>query len=850
MNYFCCTERRRSVISGHPTLNGIDFLEVLDDPGMPNAQRQRTLFIHFVNPITVPLVVTNVLIEGGERIRGVMVTGVATTAAPNVLAVSVDKPGDFSRYTLRLVQDANHSQPPNRYDVLLSAVDFSFKVECPNDFDCLVQQVCPPEVGKEPVIDYLAKDYGSFRRVMLDRMALLIPQWTERNPADAGVVLVELLAYVGDYLSYQQDAIATEAYLGTARRRISVHRHARLVDYAMHDGCNARVWVQIQVSNDLTLASKTQLLTRVGRETGKVTIHPKTREYDQALLLGPEVFETMYPAQLFAAHNTLSFYTWGDQQCCLPAGATRATLSGTLPDLQIGDVLIFQEQKGPHTGVTGDADLTHRYAVRLTNVLHSSDPLGGFFLDPPASAPIEVTEITWDVADALPFALCISARTDEAHDSQYITDVSIALGNIVLADHGRTIENESLGSVPQPALARVQPNSTDRCHPLIPVLVPPRFRPRLQNEPLTQVGRVTKVTKTSGTALIAGRQQEQTLPFDAAAPASTAFQWDITLAVPVITITDSEGVMWRAQRDLLNSDAFAHDFVAEVGEDGLATIRFGDDVYSMRPKPASDPQKPDWIATYRVGNGVRGNVGAETLAHIVTIDPAIIGVNNPLPAQGGVDAESLESVRQRAPVAFRTQERAVTLEDYAAVAQRHPGVLRAAATFRWTGSWRTVFLTVERLGGLEVDGAFKDEMRQFLERYRMAGQDVEIDGPRYVSLEIEMKVCLLPGFFWGDVEAALLTVFSNRLLPDGRRGVFYPDNFTFGQTVYLSPLYAAAQAVPGVSFVEITTFQRWGLPSTVALNAEKLVLGRLEVARLANDPNFPEHGVFRVSMLT
>ena len=48
---------------------------------------------------------------------------------------------------------------------------------------------------------------------MLDRMAVLAPDWSERNPADLGVALVELLAYVGDSLSYQQDAVATEAYL-------------------------------------------------------------------------------------------------------------------------------------------------------------------------------------------------------------------------------------------------------------------------------------------------------------------------------------------------------------------------------------------------------------------------------------------------------------------------------------------------------------------------------------------------------------------------------------------------------------------------------------------------------------
>ena len=73
-----------------------------------------------------------------------------------------------------------------------------------------------------------------------------MPEWRERNAADLGIALVEVLAYVGDRLCYAQDAVATEAYLGTARRRASVRRHARLVDYAMHDGANARVWVQVR----------------------------------------------------------------------------------------------------------------------------------------------------------------------------------------------------------------------------------------------------------------------------------------------------------------------------------------------------------------------------------------------------------------------------------------------------------------------------------------------------------------------------------------------------------------------------------------------------------------------------
>ena len=225
--------------------------------------RQRLLKLHFVNNLTGGAYRRKCPLEGGDRITDVDVTKVTAGPGANVLTVEVDKPGDFSIYTLRLVQDAQHPEPPPGYDPILSEVNFSFKVECPSDFDCQTKCVCPPTLRTEPDINYLAKDYASFRQLMLDRIALLSPQWTERNAADMGVALVEVLAFVGDYLSYQQDAVATEAYLGTARRRIST-RHALLVDYVMDEGCNARAWVHIEVDADTgPLPKGTRVFTRI-----------------------------------------------------------------------------------------------------------------------------------------------------------------------------------------------------------------------------------------------------------------------------------------------------------------------------------------------------------------------------------------------------------------------------------------------------------------------------------------------------------------------------------------------------------------------------------------------------------
>ena len=103
----------------------------------------------------------------------------------------------------------------------------------------------------KPDIDYLAKDYLSFRQLMIDHLSVLAPNWQEESPADLGNVLVDLLAYAADYASYYQDAVASEAYLGTARLRHSVKRHARLLDYALQEGCNARVWVHVRCKRQM-----------------------------------------------------------------------------------------------------------------------------------------------------------------------------------------------------------------------------------------------------------------------------------------------------------------------------------------------------------------------------------------------------------------------------------------------------------------------------------------------------------------------------------------------------------------------------------------------------------------------
>ncbi len=993
--------------------------------------------------------------------------------AANVLLVKTSVAGDFSPYLLRLVNDVAHAEEdPFRvtdvltgFDPQLAEVQFSFKVECGPDFDCAPQPPnCPPDLPSPPPINYLAKDYGSFRSIMLDRLSQLVPGWAASTEADMGIALAELIAYVGDRLSYQQDAIATEAYLETARSRVSLRRHALLVDYHVHDGCNARAWIQLNVSGNtgdkiFLDRTRTRFYTYAPGMPSSLAIGAGNEE--AALLSGVQVFEPLWDKILYPELDQMSFYTWGDMNCCLPQGATEATLHGSYPNLQPGDVLIFQEMMGPQTGEAADADLRHRCAVRLTQVA-TQDAGGNPLVDPlfedgtgkpiqsPAQKPTPVTEIQWSQEDALPFPVCISSTFVSATgDTQSLTDVSLVFGNVVLADHGLSLTGVNLGTVPAPGIFLPPDPAADRCLNALPTPLPVRFRPQVPDSPLTQAVPMTDVSlgelgnpQTSGVVPLAdtgfvsltnaegfacltlqatnagswpqsfgvlvsvnagdpanfdlavvydpasggsgihklvalekftnlslntadpnyvvnqinGTSQLIQVPggyspplsppagfpatptllsntspvdlkdlssmtyltlepvgpsgwpvlfgveaqpggnpayfdlelvynpasgavgvvlpvtleeFDNLSLSSAASQvngnstfitvesfastaegsisanalmtFDPSQALPVITLSGTSNAnseTWNPKQDLLESGESDRVFVVEVESDGTATLRFGDDTNGLAPESGTA-----FVASYRVGNGTAGNVGADSLIYLAAADARIQKCRNPLPAGGGVDPETNDQIRRRAPQAFLTQERAVTMADYATVTEQNPQVEQAVATLRWTGSWYTVFIAVEPQGAGNLTATLQKSLKKNVERYHLAGQDLELDSPQYVPLEIELEICVDPNYFEADVQRSLMQVLGSGISPSGLKGLFYPDNFTFGQTVYLSPIFAAARSVAGVVAVRANTFQPQGVASTTQyLTAGEIKLGPLQIARLANDPSFPNHG--------
>ena len=112
-----------------------------------------------------------------------------------------------------------------------------------------------------------------------------------------------------------------------------------------------------------------------------------------------------------------------------------------------------------------------------------------------------------------------------------------------------------------------------------------------------------------------------------------------------------------------------------------------------------------------------------------------------------------------------------------------------------------------------------------------------MDAPAYVALDVALHVCTRPGHFPAYVQRRLLAVLST-----AASGFFHPDRFSFGEPVYLSASIAAAMAVPGVAHVEPLRFQRLGRLPAGEIDAGRIAMAQLEIARLDNDPNAPENG--------
>jgi hypothetical protein len=790
------------------TLNGIDFVEI-------PAADQKTLVVRFINKVELDATtVTKIEIAGGETIPTVKISNSSWAKdAQNlpILTIIVEQPGDFSRYRLTLTSD--------RLDRFFTEVSFSFKALCESTLDCAPKSVdCPPLPDDRPPIDYLAKDFLSFRQALSDFSALRYPQWRERSEADFGMMLMETLCALADDLSYTQDRIAAEASLETATQRRSIVSHARLVDYEPKPATAARVWLQLDVNSGpipagMAVSAQSPDGATIYFETGTELVDRST---------GRMSVQTYLVDRRWNRNPGLKPYVWDDSQRCLFAGSTSMWIENingqsfgfpSDEELKKQDIRLLIE-----TSAAISADPPIREIVRLIGTEIVVDRLLNKTL----------THLIWSPEDALKFD----------HD---LTKTILA-GNLVPATQGRrSTETFAIDTAPA-------------SNPQIPLAISRPGTAKIAKQTLHSPS--TSETSTSIDRYLYSLRNAPLVWLDRADP-------DLAPLPEIVLIEQKTGDLapWKWRRSLLKAEEFEAAFTLDPvryspinrlsdgsfaydydGDDG-DTIRFGDGTFGEIPT-----QKSVFQVIYRSGGGSIGNVAADS---ITGVDPSattlITSVTNPFPATGGAEIESNQRVRRLAPQAFRAKQfRAVRPEDYQAAAQSLPWVQRAGTVFRWTGSWLTVFTTPDPNHSEVMTVEEHTQMINLLNRYRLAGYESYVPTPRYVSLDLQIRVCAKPDVFRGDVEAAMLSTLSDARQPNGSMGFFHPDRWSFGMPLERSALEAAIQSVYGVAGVVSILYRQRGviidyidLPDIVLLPVDAIL-------RVDNDPNYPEWGALKI----
>ncbi len=808
--------RLQYLLSGEKALvwNGIDYVEIA-------SVDQTQLRVHFINAATVAgtLAATQpVTICGGETIGSVAVLPIDESTAWSadedgnpILSLSVAAPGDFSTYKLTIRSTA--------LDPYFDSAAFSFKANCASDLDCAPPApVCPAPADTSVQINYLAKDFSSFTQALSDFSALRYPAWVERSEADVGVMLMEALGAIADELSYLQDRVAAETTINTATQRVSLVRLARLVDYEPSPAIAAVTALQLDVADGVTSINTGLRCSAIGANGQAVPFEVGCELADPStgvLTASSYTVDPRWNAGSSSAPD-LRPYQWDASETCITAGSTFLWLSGT----------------GHGFLAAGGQKLL-------------IDTVGQSSADPPVrefvvtlGAPIETTDPVFNNNPVTRLNLKDPTKLDHVVSRTHFA------GNLVPAMQGaRASETFAI------------PASADASGP--PAAPPP--------------GAASAIVRTGKNWTPADPQPDYCYTL-----AASQICWrplsmqaaDTSAAVPAapqiaLAAADPLGTPrpWLWQASLLQPPPAEAVFTltpesySAVGAAGPrawfdyagegTTIRFGDGTFGLTPVPGTL-----FTVIYLAGGGVVGNVPADTITAIDENQPQaadVVSVTNPFAATGGADEETAQQIRDRAPQAFRANPLRVVLpSDYVAAAQSLTWVQQAGTSFRWTGSWLTVFTTADPAQREDLSIDDLETLSDLLNRRRLAGYESYVLAPSYTSVDLQITLCAQPDAFAADVEATVLAQLRPGALPNGRRGFFDHANWSFGQALECSALMAAIQRADGVLGVTAVCYRERGVQPDWGPLVETVAIAPDRILRVDDDPSRPEDGSLRV----
>lgn len=859
MNYIHDKEKRRDrarEVANHAALNGMKqlFVKTLEPDAVPPHAVCDVAFLNSNQLVNIQNdITTNALelkdifsITGDSLSSQVQVTKIIAKPTPQSLRLQIEPIGDYSTYTLSVTYK-------NNIDPIFANIDFKFRPGCFN-MNCAPDWESSPAPQIEPVIDYQAKDFDSFKHVLINAMSARVPDWAPTSEADLDQVLIDLISADADELSDFQDRVMNEAYLNSARKRVSLARHARLMDYHIHPGNQASTWLAIKVNLDVELKPWYEP-QGFGVWTGNTTAAIQAVADPEAVIFGfvgktnepgrakkiPDEDVVNDSKKCFALLNEIKPYTWEDLTTALEVGATQADLAlpaglnatdendaNQLRDLfrDEGVSHILLEQKlNPETATTNGRDVGARQIMQLLDDNNAAESV----FDPKAAQWF--VRIYWHEQDKLNRRYCFITKSTELGDKD---EVSLFYGNLIYVAQGRP--HKTTFTEPVTVLATTVTNQLlheDSAYFESTYIIDKKDGPvwgslcRLSNSPLAYLA-----TSSTGDTLTQSRFPENP---------QWGEQWiQSTLRIKVDNKT------WYEHSDLIESESNDTHFIVETDEYDISQIRFGNNRNGQALK-----KDANIVCLYQVGQGNRGNVGADKLIGFDSSTyPEITATWNPLDVTNGRSAEPPDQIIRRVPEAYRSRQlRAVTLEDYVARAEELDMVDHAAAGYVWTGSWRAVQVVIDPKDATDVSDQLRVKISRYLDTVRLIGDDIEIRPARYVPLDIELHLCVHPDYWPEDIDAVLQVEFSDGYTSDGRPGFFHPDLWTFGQSLYVSQITGRALSVTGVERLLEIKIRRLSPNAGASLNTviikpedlpfthqDKVEVDQFEIIQVENDP--------------
>lgn len=243
-------------------------------------------------------------------------------------------------------------------------------------------------------------------------------------------------------------------------------------------------------------------------------------------------------------------------------------------------------------------------------------------------------------------------------------------------------------------------------------------------------------------------------------------------------------------------------FTLEVTADGITQVVFGNGVNGKIPTNGAEV-----TVSYRRGQGSNGNLPE---GFISTYDAGsnITGtyVSSSSSTSGGSDAESLESMRANIPLMFRTQDRAVSVQDFKDLALRAPQVAKATCDataapniMLYVTPYQPDYLAANG-STLSIPADIRSGVLEYFAPRTVVGASVGVSPTVPLSaMDITVTVYVREQYVAQWVKEAVQDVIDS---------FFQFESVYFNQTMSVGEFYRAIHNVEGVDYANITRFRK------------------------------------------